>query len=59
MLTFVRPILEYASSIWDPTGEGNQQLRNGLVMVQRQAARFVYGDWKNKSIPSEMIKHLK
>ena len=57
--TFVRPILEYVSSAWDPTGEGNQQLRNRLEMVQRQAARFVYGDWRNTSSPSEMIKHLK
>ena len=28
-------------------------------MVQRQAARFVYNDWRTTSSPSEMIKKLK
>ena len=58
-LTFIRPILEYASSVWDPTGEGNQHLRNEIEMVQRQAARFVYSDWRHTSSPSVMIKSLK
>ena len=56
--TYVRPILEYAASAWDPTGEGNQQLRYSLEMVQRHAARMVFGDWRSTSSPSEMIKHL-
>ena len=56
--TYVRPIVEYASSVWDPVGEGNSVLQNKLEMVQRQAARFVYNDWRTTSSPSEMIKNL-
>ena len=57
--TYVRPIVEYASSVWDPVGEGNSVLRNKLEMVERLAAQFVYNDWKTTSSPSEMIKKLK
>ena len=31
--TYVRPIVEYASSVWDPVGESNSVLRNKLEMV--------------------------
>ena len=54
----MRPILEYASVVWDPVGEGNQSLRYELEMVQRRAARFVSGDWRRTSSPSKMIKDL-
>ena len=54
--TYVRPLVEYASSVWDPVGEGNPVLRNKLKMVQRQVARFVYNEWRTTSSPSEMIK---
>ena len=57
--TYVRPILEYTSSVWDPVGESNSVLQNKLEMVQRQAARFVYNDWRTTSSPSEMIKSIK
>ena len=53
--TYVRPIVEYASSVWDIVGEGNLILQNILEMVQRQAARFVYNDWKTTSSLWEMI----
>ena len=43
------PIVEYVLSVWDPTGEGNAVLRNKLEMVQREAARFVYHDWRTTS----------
>ena len=33
----VRPLLEYATSAWDPHGKGHI---NALETVQRQAARF-------------------
>ena len=57
--TYVRPVVEYASAVWDPVGEGNHELRHKLEMVQRKAARFVYNDWRASSSPSEMIKGLK
>ena len=43
--TCAPPIVEYASVVWDPVGEGNQHLRYQIEMVQRHAARFVTGDW--------------
>ena len=42
--TYARTIVEYASVVWDPAGEGNQQLNYQVEMVQRHAARFVTGD---------------
>ena len=41
---YVRPIVEYAPVVWDPAGEGNQQLNYQVEMV-RLAARFMTGDW--------------
>ena len=35
---FVLPILEYASSVWDPYHQGNI---NKLEMIQHRGARFV------------------
>jgi hypothetical protein len=39
--TLVRPVLEYASTVWDPY---TLQHIYALERVQRQAARFVTGD---------------
>ena len=36
--TYVRPVLEYSSSVWDPHTKCNQ---DKIEMVQRRAARFV------------------
>ena len=38
----VRPILEYASSVWDPHEE---QDKHALEMVQRRAARFAFNNY--------------
>ena len=56
--TYVRPIVEYASVVWDPAGEGNQRLNYQVEIVQRRAARFVTGDWRETSSVSAMIKQL-
>ena len=40
--TFVRPQLEYASSVWVPHTQSNI---NKLESVQRRAARFATGNW--------------
>ena len=40
--TMVRPVLEYASSVWDPHEE---QDKHRLEMVQRRAARFVFNNY--------------
>ena len=38
----VRPVLEYSSSVWDPSGVGFQ---DKLEKVQNRAARFVTGNY--------------
>ena len=50
--TMVRPILEYASTSWDPYTVTNIQQ---LDAVQRRAVRFVCGDYKTTSSPSQVI----
>ena len=54
-LALVRPILEYASTPWDPYTKSNIQQ---LEAVQRRAARFVTGDYRTTSSPSQMIADL-
>ena len=54
--TFIRPILEYSSTVWDPYTSTNI---NKIEMVQRKAARFVMNDWSRHSSVSTMLEHLK
>ena len=53
--TYVRPTLEYASTVWDPTTKHNI---NKMEMVQRRAARYVHSDWRRHSSPTEMMNQL-
>ena len=53
--TLVRPILDYASSTWDPY---TQSSINKLEGVQYRAARFVTGDYGTTSSVSEMVSNL-
>ena len=48
----VRPILEYASSVWDPYTNINIQT---LESVQRRAARFCLGDYSCYSSVTSML----
>ena len=54
--TFVRPILEYSSTVWDPESSVNI---NKLEAVQRRAARFTLNRYHNTSSVSAMIESLK
>ena len=54
-ITLVRPILEYASAVWDPY---QQYLINNMEMIQRQAARWVKQDYRLTSSISDMINNL-
>ena len=56
---YVKPILAYASSVWNPIGSSNQGLRMKIESVQRKAARFVNSDWSWESSPTQMLKDLK
>jgi hypothetical protein len=53
--SFVRPVLEYASSVWDPHTQKNI---DKLEAVQRRAARFVCNRYHNTSSVSRMLDIL-
>ena len=52
---FVRPIVEHASTVWDPSTEKN--IKSG-ENVQRQAARFVKSDYRRRSSVTTMLESL-
>jgi len=51
----VRPILEYAASVWDPYTKSNI---NKIEMIQRRAARYVCNDYRRTSSVTEMLQQL-
>ena len=54
--TIVRPIMEYCSSVWSPH---LKKTKHHLEMVQRRAARYVTGRYRNTSSVEDMLNHLK
>ena len=44
--TMVRPVLDYASTVWDPHQEGDIKT---LEQVQRRPARYVYNDYTTRT----------
>jgi hypothetical protein len=55
-LTFVRPLLEYSSSVWDPHKGGCiKKMEN----IQRRAARFVLNRYHRRASVTEMLEKLK
>jgi hypothetical protein len=53
--TLVKPILEYAGTVWDPHTATNI---NQLEAVQMRAARFVKGNYKTTSSTTAMMADL-
>ena len=53
--TFVRPLVEYASTVWDPSTEKNIKY---VENVPRQAARFVKSDYRRRSSVTTMLESL-
>lgn len=53
--TLVRPLVEYASTVWDPHTQTDIQK---LEMVQRRAARYVKNRHRNASSVSDMLSSL-
>ena len=45
-VTYVRPVVEYASVVWSPHVQAHKNL---LEMVQRKAARFVFNSFARNS----------
>ena len=54
-ITFVRPILDYACTIWPPY---YQTYIRSIEMVQRRAARFVMNKYSNYDSVSQMLDTL-
>lgn len=50
--TLIRPILEYASVVWDPFTQKNI---NKLEMIQRKALRFIFNKFGRKNSPSKLM----
>ena len=52
----VRPHLEYACEVWSPhTAESKHRIE----VVQRNGARFVMGDYRQRSSVTDLLSHLK
>ena len=54
--SLVRPLLEYASTVWDPYTKTNI---DKIEAVQRRAARYVMSNYRNRSSVSGMLQRLK
>ncbi|XP_041485891.1 uncharacterized protein LOC121432100 [Lytechinus variegatus] len=53
--SLVRPLVEYASTVWDPSTSKNIYK---LEMIQRRAARFTLNRYHNTSSVSSMLQEL-
>ncbi|XP_072033236.1 uncharacterized protein [Amphiura filiformis] len=53
--TYVRPTLEYSSTVWDPH---TKDLSSKIDMVQRRAARFVLSDYHPRHSVTQMLNKL-
>ena len=51
----VRPVLEYAATVWDPT---TKKQTDTIEMAQRRAARFVVGDYKTTTSVTKCMDKL-
>ena len=49
---FVRPILEYAWTVWDPVG--NETLASKIEMVQRKCLRWAFNTWRQTTSPTAL-----
>ena len=53
--TYVRPTLEYASTVWDPS---TQKCAAKLEAVQRRSARYVFNNYDRHSSVTPMLNSL-
>ena len=53
--TFVRPIVEYASTVWDPS---TKKYTKAVENVHRQAAHFVINNYRRPSSVGNMLESL-
>ena len=55
--TYVRPIVEYASAVWNPVG--NISLTSKLESVQRKSLRWIHNKWSYETSPTVLMKSSK
>ena len=53
--TYVRPLLEYSSSVWDPW---QKKYIKSLEMVQHRAVRYIFNDYGTTSSVTVMLNKL-
>jgi hypothetical protein len=53
--TLVRPSIEYASSVWNPS---KKESINKIEAVQRRATRFTTGDYRRRGSVTSMLQQL-
>ena len=53
--TYVRPLLEYSASIWDPW---QNKYINQIEMVQHRAVRYIFNDYQHTSSITSMLNKL-
>ncbi len=54
--TYIHPILEYASSVWDPH---TKELVNQTEMMKQRAAHFVQADYHQRHSVTNLLTDLK
>eukprot|EP00111_Clytia_hemisphaerica_P011920 TCONS_00035029-protein len=52
--TYIRPLVEYASSVWDPPGI--ETLTSKVEAVQRKSLHWIYNKWDRKSSPISLLR---
>uniref|UniRef100_A0A7M5X989 Uncharacterized protein n=1 Tax=Clytia hemisphaerica TaxID=252671 RepID=A0A7M5X989_9CNID len=52
--TYIRPLVEYASSVWDSPGKLN--ITSQLESVQRKSIRWIYNRWDRECSPTSLLK---
>ena len=53
--TYVRPLLEYPASIWDPW---QNKYINQIEMVQHRAVRYIFNDYQHRGSITSMLNKL-
>ena len=54
-VTFVRPSIEYAATVWHTPPNTSKGNKKQLEAVQRRAARFICSNWDQQSSPTAML----
>ena len=56
--TYVRPLVEYAASVWDPWQDKFIKYIDKIEMIQHRAIRYIFNDYSYLSSVSNMLSKL-